>query len=270
MPSYALGLEYDGSGFHGWQRQADQASVQGALEAALSQIANTNVTVAASGRTDAGVHATGQVVSFRTDADRPHKAWVEGTNSLLPRSVSVRWVETVPTEFHARFSAVARRYMYLFYDAAQRSALVRGHACFLPGAYPLDVDGMHQAAQRLLGEQDFSAFRASGCQARTAVRSVQRIRVHRFGQWVVLDIVANAFLLHMVRNIAAALATIGQGQGDRDWLGGVLQDKNRARVGPTAPPQGLYFISAQYPQLHLPSSEPPPVLRSLGSLEFFD
>ena len=241
---YALGVEYDGSRFHGWQWQADHASVQQTLEDALSRVAAAPIRVAAAGRTDAGVHATGQVVSFATRADRPPRAWSRGVNSLLPDGVAVRWVQTVDAAFHARFSATARRYMYLVLEQAHRPALGRDHVTW--ARERLDDEAMHRAAQQLLGERDFSSFRGAGCQARTPFRCVHQISVRRFGALLVLDVLANAFLQHMVRNIAGVLLEVGNGQRAPGWVAEVLERCNRDAAGRTAPASGLYLVEVRY------------------------
>lgn len=266
---YALGVAYDGSALHGWQRQTQLPTVQGYLETALSQVADHPVTVQGSGRTDAGVHATGQVLHFDTSAQRPDKAWVRGVNSQLPDSVQVRWVRAVAPEFHARFGATARRYQYLFVDRDALEPLLGEHVWI---CQPLDSGVMHQAAQRLLGEQDFSALRAAGCQSASARRCIQSISVRRHRAFVVLDVQANAFLLHMVRNMARALLDIGRGQRDGAWLGELLAGRDRRLLGATAPAAGLYLVQVQFPPAlsmgePLPAGAPPPLLQALGDLD---
>lgn len=259
---WALGIEYDGQHFHGWQRQPDVVSVQAALEQALSLVANEPIQVAAAGRTDAGVHATSQVVSFVTNSIRPERAWLQGVNSNLPAYVSVVWAKLVPADFHARFSAVARRYLYLYREEAVPSAIGRGQWW---SARQLDTDAMHQSAQALLGEQDFTSVRAAGCQSPTPWRCVHRVSVVRCGALVVLDIEANAFLLHMVRNIASMLAQVGAGSRDAGWPAALLAAKDRTTLGPTAPSQGLYLAQVRYePVLGLPGLRLPPTLAALA------
>jgi len=260
--TWALGVEYDGQHFHGWQRQRDVASVQASLEQALSVIADQPVQLAAAGRTDAGVHATSQVVSFVTEATRPERAWLQGVNSHLPAHASVVWAQPVPTNFHARFSAVARRYLYIFREEPAPSALGRNQWW---STRELDADAMHQSGQALLGEQDFSAVRAAGCQSPTPWRCVHRVSVVRSGSLVVLDIEANAFLLHMVRNIASMLHQVGTGRHDIDWPAELLAAKDRTALGPTAPAQGLYLAQVRYePVLGLPGLRLPPPLAVLA------
>ncbi|MGI9325141.1 MAG: tRNA pseudouridine(38-40) synthase TruA [Pseudomonadales bacterium] len=268
MRRYALGVAYSGTNFHGWQRQSSVATVQGALEQALSKIAAEPITVQGSGRTDAGVHATAQVAHFETSAERPDKAWHRGVNALLPESVQVRWAQQVPDSFHARFSASARRYQYLYVDPEALAPLMGRQAW---RCERLDSDSMHRAAQILLGEQDFSAVRAAGCQSQTAMRCVHRVSVSRHHNLVVLDIQANAFLLHMVRNIARALFEVGSAARPKSWLEALLAGRDRTALGATAPPQGLYLVQVQYPLTvtagaGLPPGQPAPLLQALGDL----
>ncbi len=262
----ALGVEYDGAAFSGYQYQPHAPSVQGALEAALSQVAAAPVRIDGAGRTDAGVHATGQVVAFSTDVERPLSAWQRGTNALTPRGVAVRWVRLVDDSFHPRFQATARRYMYLFEDAEEAAALIQGRA--VPSRR-LDDEAMHRSAAVLVGEQDFSAFRASGCQAASPWRCVHRVAVLRAGSFVVLDITANAFLLHMVRNIAGTLWRVGLGERPQSWTGELLEGRDRTQAAPTAPPDGLYLVDVRYPEQAFPSGRPPPLLQALGGLDRF-
>lgn len=263
----ALGVEYDGGRFHGFQSQHNAASVQDALQAALSQIAATPVQVAAAGRTDAGVHATGQVVSFTSPVQRPVSAWIRGSNALTPAALKVRWARQVDAAFHARFSAAARRYQYLFHESPTPSPLLTGYALSVAGR--LDEDAMHRAAQVLVGEHDFSAFRGARCQAATAYRCIHRITVQRAASLVVVDVTANAFLLHMVRNVAGALLRVGQDRAEPAWLATMLAGRDRTRLGPTAPPQGLYLVDVHYPGRALPPGAPPALLRALGGLDRF-
>ncbi|MGD8830202.1 MAG: tRNA pseudouridine(38-40) synthase TruA [Pseudomonadales bacterium] len=265
MTRIALGLEYDGCAFNGFQYQSHAPSVQGALENALSRVADAPVRISAAGRTDAGVHATAQVVAFDSPVERPLSAWVRGTNALSPPGVAVLWARPVPEGFHPRFQATARRYMYLFYDTEITSPLISGRAVLSP---PLDDEAMHRACRVLIGEQDFSAFRAAGCQSATAYRCVHQVCVHRAGGFVVLDITANAFLLHMVRNIAGSLWKIGQG-ADEGWMGELLLGRDRKRAAPTGPAQGLYLVHVRYPDLAFPPGRLPGLLRALGDLSRF-
>ena len=265
MPAQiALGIEYDGGAFHGWQRQSHRPSVQGDLEAALSKIADHQVRTVGAGRTDAGVHATGQVVSFQCANSRPLRAWREGANALTSPGVKVRWAQEVDGQFHARFSAAARRYIYLYRMDERRSPLRDPYAW---RSAPLDADAMHGAAQALLGEQDFSSFRAAGCQSKSPCRHVGRIEVRSIADLVALDIEANAFVLRMVRNIAGALARVGRGEKPVGWIGECLQARDRALIGRTAPPQGLYLVQVRYPGQDFPAGGRPPLLAAWDGLE---
>ena len=241
----AAGVEYDGSGFLGWQRQRQSPTVQASLEAALTRVADHPVEVHCAGRTDTGVHACCQVVHFETHAQRSERAWVLGVNSHLPAGITLLWVNSVDEDFHARFSARRRTYRYRILNRWVRPALDRGRMTWV--RYPLDAARMQAAAQQLLGEHDFSSFRAVGCQARSPVRTVHAVSVRRCGHEVVLEIEANAFVYHMVRNIAGALIAVGRGQQDTEWLGRLLQQRDRTAAGVTAPPEGLYFVAPAYP-----------------------
>jgi tRNA pseudouridine38-40 synthase len=262
----ALGVEYDGGAFNGFQIQRNAPSVQEALETALTRIAAAPIRVAAAGRTDAGVHATGQVVAFSSPVSRPLSAWLRGVNALTPDAVKVCWVREVEEGFHARYSAVSRRYLYLFYEGETPSPLLSGRAV---RAQKLDDDAMHRGAQILLGEHDFSSFRAAGCQSRSAHRCVHRIAVHRANGLVIIDITANAFLLHMVRNIAGVLWQVGEGVRPPGWVGDLLAEGDRSLAGRTAPPEGLYLVSVHYPNNEFPVAQPPALLRALGGLDRF-
>ena len=258
----ALGIEYDGGAFNGWQRQSHQPSVQSELEAALSRVADHQVRTVGAGRTDAGVHATGQVASFQTANARPMRAWCDGVNALTAAGVKVRWAREVDLEFNARFSAIARRYIYLFRIDAGRSPLCDPFTWRSP---PLDAKAMHRAAQALLGEQDFTSFRAAGCQSKSPCREVRRIDVRPVANLVALDIEANAFVLRMVRNIAGALAEVGRGARPAGWIAECLRAKDRALIGKTAPPQGLFLVQVRYPGRNFPPGRPPPLLAAAGA-----
>lgn len=255
----ALALSYDGSAYRGWQsqRKPQVATVQEALEQALSQIADAPVTVQCAGRTDAGVHASHQIVHFDSPADRTEKAWVSGGNTNLPRNIAIHWARPVPADFNARFSATARRYRYLILNTPARSALLSGGVTW--ESRPLDERNMHQAAQALIGELDFTSFRAVACQSRTPMRNVHFIDVSRHGDLVIIDIQANAFLHHMVRNIAGVLMAIGSGVQPVSWCQEVLLAKNRCVAAATAPPFGLYLTAVCYPEkFQLPDNPPGP------------
>ncbi len=241
----ALGIEYDGTSYNGWQRQKNGIGVQQRLEEALSLVADEDIEVHCAGRTDTGVHASGQVVHFDTNAERSDRGWLLGANTNLPPDISVGWVRHVDDEFHARFSATSRSYRYRILNRLQRSALHLHRAWWV--YQPLDEVLMHEAAQCLVGEHDFSAFRAAGCQSKTAVREVTNINVTRRGDWLTLDISANAFLMHMVRNITGTLVAIGEGEQAVPWAGEVLESRDRTVGGITAPAQGLTLVSVEYP-----------------------
>jgi tRNA pseudouridine38-40 synthase len=241
----ALGIEYDGTDFLGWQRLSHGSTVQGALEEALSFVADHPVQVTCAGRTDAGVHALCQVVHFDTLATRPSRGWMLGANSRLPSTVGVRWVIPVAEDFHARYGARARRYRYSILNRVARPALDARFVAW--ERQPLDTAAMHEAAQALIGENDFSAFRTIACQARTPFRNVRAIDVKRDGERVVVDIEANAFLHHMVRNIVGSLLPVGRGERAVAWLAELLAGRDRAAAGPTASASGLCFIAPVYP-----------------------
>ncbi|HET7267475.1 MAG TPA: tRNA pseudouridine(38-40) synthase TruA [Oleiagrimonas sp.] len=242
----ALGIEYDGTDFLGWQRLSHGPSVQAALEKALSFVADEAVDVTCAGRTDSGVHAHCQVVHFDTDVVRPMRGWVLGSCSNLPREVAVLWAQPVADDFHARFDARARRYRYTILNRPVRAAL---DARFVTWErLPLDADVMHAAAQALVGEHDFTSFRAIACQARHARRNVHDIRVWREGAQVFVEVQANAFLHHMVRNIVGSLLPIGRGEKPCDWMAELLAGRNRDVAGPTAPSSGLTFVGPRYPR----------------------
>lgn len=238
-------VEYDGSGFRGWQSQRQGRTVQGALEQALSAIADERVTVVCAGRTDAGVHATGQVVHFDTAADRPDRAWLMGTNSNLPRDVAVRFVQPVEPRFHARHTAIARRYRYLIAAGPDRPALWRERAGWNHAA--LDAAAMQRGAAFLLGERDFSAFRSADCQSNTPMRRIEDITVTESLGWVRIDVTGNAFLHNMVRIIVGTLLAVGRGERAPEWVGDVLAGGDRRRAGVTAKAEGLYFLGPRYP-----------------------
>ena len=242
---YALGIEYDGTDFSGWQRLSQGKSVQGALEAALSFVAAHPVELVCAGRTDAGVHGAAQVVHFDSEAARTPYSWLMGGNSRLPGSIAILWVQPVAQEFHARFSARARRYRYRLLNRKVRPGL---HARFQAWeARPLDAGAMHRAAQALLGTHDFSAFRTAQCQAPNPVRDLQRIAVRREGEEVLVEVQANAFLHHMVRNIVGSLIVIGRGEQPEAWMGELLRGRDRSVAGPTASAAGLTFLGPCYP-----------------------
>ncbi len=255
--TFALGVQYDGSAYSGWQRQRHSPSVQEDLESALSRVADAPVRTVAAGRTDAGVHATQQVVSFTCAAQRSLKAWCQGVNSYTGKGVKVRWARRVEPDFHARYSATARRYVYLYHIDPEPAPLCDGLAWRVAG---LDAQSMHEAAQQLVGEHDFTSFRAAACQSRSRHRNVHRLSVRAVGSLVVLDIEANAFLLHMVRNIAGALLQVGDGRQPPGWVGASLAAKDRGLIGKTAPARGLYLVDVRYPGYDFPPGGRPPLL----------
>jgi tRNA pseudouridine38-40 synthase len=244
MTRIALGIEYDGSAFSGWQRQAHARSVQAELERALGEVAAEEVTLTAAGRTDAGVHAIMQVAHFDTSADRPDHAWSLGATAASAEDITVLWARRVPDHFHARYAALSRTYVYRILNRPMRPALDRLRSCWV--RRPLDAADMHRAAQSLLGEHDFSSFRAAECQSATPMRRLQAVSVERRGEIVEIAVQANAFLHHMVRNIAGTLIMVGTGERPAHWPADALAARDRTRAGPTAPPQGLYFAGVEY------------------------
>ncbi|WP_395376387.1 tRNA pseudouridine(38-40) synthase TruA [Marinicella sp. W31] len=242
---YACGLEYDGSGYQGFQTQKNGPSVQVATEKAFTSVAAHDVQVFCAGRTDTGVNALSQVIHFDSDAKRSERQWLLGVNSALPRDISVLWVRAVDTAFHARFSALSRSYVYKILNRAVRPAIGRQQLSW--ELKPLDEKKMHAAAQYLKGEHDFNALRSSQCQSKQPIRQIQEISVRRFGEIVQFDVTANGFLHHMVRNIMGCLIPIGLGDQSIEWMQQVLESKDRKQAGITASPQGLSFKSVQYP-----------------------
>lgn len=254
MSSWALGIAYNGKTFHGWQRQPNLPTVQGTLESAASQIADQAVNLTVAGRTDKGVHASAQVASFHTEAVRSEQDWLRGLNGLTTSALQVLWVKALTIPFHARYDAVSRTYNYVFVDNAPYGDVFAHDLAWC--CEPLNVDAMHGEAQSLLGEHDFSSFRAAGCQSVSPMRRINRCVVRRQGPYVVLEIEANAFLLHMVRNIASALYDVGRHQR-RGSITQLLALKDRAKLGQTAPAQGLYLTAVRYPRHQFPVSQPP-------------
>lgn len=262
MQRYSMQVEYIGTKFSGWQRQPDRRCVQSELEKALSSIANQRIDIVCAGRTDSGVHSLGQIVHFDTSAQRDLRSWLLGVNSLLPEDVSIAWIKDVPNTFHARFSAVARSYRYLILNTLSRSALYANHALW--NYHELDAELMHMAAQSFLGEQDFSSIRGADCQSNTPFRNVHEISVARENDWIIIDVKANAFLHHMVRNIVGSLLNVGLGKKPIDWVSDMLSKKDRKAAGVTASAHGLYFLKAHYPeQFMLPEVSYSPSLKSI-------
>jgi len=242
---YALGIEYDGSDYLGWQRLSEGSTVQAAVEQALGFVAHHPVQVVCSGRTDAGVHAKCQVIHFDSESSRTIRAWVLGTNTQLPRDVRVLWCQAMPDDFHARYSARARRYRYTILNRNISPAMQRHFLSW--ERLPLDADAMHAAAQVLCGHNDFSTFRTVKCQAKHPNRELHEMSVRRNGEEVVVEVQANAFLHHMVRNIVGSLIVIGRGEKHIGWMAELLALKDRTKAGPTAPAEGLVFLGAKYP-----------------------
>ena len=243
-----LGVEYFGKNFHGWQVQkSGLRTVQGVVESALSQVANHPVRVFCSGRTDSGVHAVEQVIHFETDTIRTDRAWLFGGNVNLPSDVNFKWVKFVSDDFHARFSAIARSYKYKIHHHPVRSSLKADYYLWEPR--PLNVKDMKAAADMLIGEHDFSCFRGSLCQAKSPIKTVEHIQIDSIEDELILNIKANAFLHHMVRNIVGTLLKIGRGEKSVEWMSQVLSNKDRKKAGPTAEPQGLYFMKAYYKEI---------------------
>jgi tRNA pseudouridine38-40 synthase len=242
----AMGVEYDGSDFHGWQTQVGVRTAQGCLERAIGRVADHPVRVHCAGRTDAGVHAVQQVIHFDTEARRAPRAWVLGSNVNLPGDVCVNWAKEVDETFHARFSASGRHYRYQILNRMTRSALQRSRAVWVHR--PLHDRRMQHAADDLVGTHDFSSYRALGCQAKSPVRTIRYLRVRRDGQRLLIEIGADAFLHHMVRNIAGVLMAIGRAERPWGWAKEVLELRDRTLGGVTAPPQGLYLVGVDYPE----------------------
>lgn len=248
MPRYALGLEYDGTDYFGWQTQHQEPTLQATLERAVGFVANAPVSVVAGGRTDTGVHAEGQVVHFECAAERCERAWVLGVNSRLPDSIAVSWARAVADDFHARFSARRRWYRYRMIRRPTRPALALRYASWIRD--PLDLPAMRSGAQALLGEHDFSSYRTVACQAASPVRRIDRLELVEDGEFLDVHIEANAFLHHMVRNIVGSLLLVGKGEREAAWIGAALAARDRRAAGPTAPAGGLTFMRVYYPSAH--------------------
>jgi tRNA pseudouridine38-40 synthase len=259
MQRVALSVEYNGSDFHGFQVQpGGVVTVQQALEVALSKVANETITLVCAGRTDAGVHATNQIIHFDTLAHRPEKAWVLGTRPHLPDTVSINWAANVAPQFHARFSAQARTYRYLICDRRNASGLL--HHQITWSTRSLDINLMREGAACLVGEHDFTSFRAVQCQARSPVRQIHHLHIIRRGDLIIVEVQANAFLHHMVRNIVGVLLAVGAGEAPPGWVSSVLAARDRKQGGVTAKPHGLYLVAVNYPDVFsLPAARPGPL-----------
>jgi tRNA pseudouridine38-40 synthase len=240
----ALGVEYEGTAFCGWQSQPNACGVQDALDHALAEVSGQPVVSACAGRTDAGVHALGQVAHFDTTAQRPLSAWIRGTNALLPASMSVNWAKPMPEHFHARFSATGRRYIYWLLNRPQRPGLLHGRVGWFH--QKLDVDAMRRAAELITGKHDYSAFRSAECQAKTPWKELRELHIAQRGDMLRFEFAADAFLQHMVRNIVGSLVYVGAGRQPFEWLHALLQTRDRTRAAPPFSPAGLYLAAVEY------------------------
>lgn len=259
VPSrFAACIEYNGKHYNGWQKQSHAPSIQDAIESAASNVADESVKVVAAGRTDTGVHATGQIIHFDLNVERTPRELVRGINRYLPDDICVIWAVPIDVDFHARYSALNRRYRYVVLNRSIRPACLHGRVAW--HHRPLNIASMQSAASCLLGEHDFSAFRAAGCQNKNPVKTIHKIVVNRSGDWVWLDIAANGFLQHMVRNIMGVLIRIGEGIEPPEWSGHVLKSGDRKQGGVTSPAGGLYFVSASY-DMKFKLPEIPPACR---------
>jgi tRNA pseudouridine38-40 synthase len=257
----ALGLEYNGTNYHGWQQQNGLLTVQSSVQLAVSKVADHPIIVTCAGRTDVGVHAKDQVIHFDTNANRKLDAWILGVNYYLPNDICIKWAANVDESFHARFSAIARHYNYVIYNQKTRPAILANQVAW--HFAPLNAEAMHLAAQYLLGEQDFSSFRSSYCQSSTPMRNVHNLNVTRNNDLVIIDIKANAFLQHMVRNIVGLLLTVGENKRPPEWAKEVLAKRDRRAASYAASACGLYLTKVYYPATyHLP-------LLSSGSVKFY-
>ncbi len=259
MTRLALGLHYDGTAFSGWQSQPHRNTVQDMLEDAIARFAGERLTTTVAGRTDAGVHALGQVIHLDTVLSREPFSWVRGVNAFLPPTIALQWAKPVDDGFHARFAAFERTYYYALYTGPHRAPLVHGRAGYLmlPPGKRLDVDAMREAAACLIGEHDFSAFRAAECQAKSPVKTMYEIRIHADRDWVFLRFRASAFLHHMVRNLMGCLVAVGRGRYPASWLAEVLASRQRSMAAPTFMPDGLYLAGVRYPDPYgIPAADP--------------
>jgi len=241
---FAIGVSYCGAGLEGWQSQPSGNTVQDHLERALSEIGGERIALTAAGRTDAGVHASAQVAHFETSAARPESAWVRGANSLLPSGIAIQWAAPVADDFHARYSAVSRTYLYVLYNHAVRPALLAGRVGWFH--LPLDIEKMREAARCLAGEHDFSSFRSAECQAKSPVRVMHAAAIRARGAYVLFDFSANAFLHHMVRNLVGCLVYVGKGKHPPTWMSELITARDRRLAAPTFAPDGLYLFEVRY------------------------
>lgn len=256
---FALGIDYEGTHYRGWQTQQEGIpSIQSTIEGVLSRIADHSVIIHAAGRTDAGVHASGMIAHFDTQAIRGHKSWLLGSNTWLPKDIALRWIHPVSNDFHARFKAVARRYRYIIFNSGQRSSQLAGKVTW--HYHPLNFERMQIAASYLVGQHNFNSFRAVGCQSRNPNRHVHFLNLTKRGSLIILDIQADGFLHHMVRNIAGVLMAIGEGKAEPEWVQELLQVQDRTQGGVTASGSGLYFVDALYPpEFELPKEPLGPI-----------
>ncbi|CAL4042467.1 tRNA pseudouridine synthase A [Buchnera aphidicola (Phyllaphis fagi)] len=249
---FAIGLEYDGSGYHGWQYQKKGIlSIQQELETAISLVANHKVHVVCSGRTDAGVHSIGQVAHFNTISIRKNISWILGINTYLPSDISIQWIKQVNNYFHARYSAISRSYRYVIYNDKYRSSLFRNKSNHIH--HDLNIQLMYQASRFIIGEHDFTSFRSKKCQSKTPLRKVTYINIFKYRMFIYIDIIANSFLQHMVRNIVGCLIEIGIMKKKIEWMQEILEKKNRKFCAPTSSASGLYLFTVNYPYFfHIP------------------
>lgn len=244
MNRLAIGLQYQGSAYHGWQQQVNIKNIQAEVENAISKVANCKIAICCAGRTDKGVHALNQVIHFDTPHLRQESAWILGVNRYLPNDISVQWVQSVDTNFHARFSAISRTYCYVIFNQARRNAIL--NSLVTPYYKKLDALSMHEAGQYLIGEHDFSSFRGPHCQSKTPMRSLSKLSVERKGDYIYIVVKANAFLQHMVRNIVGVLMKIGEGTKPISWIDAVLKARDRQQAATTAAPNGLFLVDVEY------------------------
>jgi tRNA pseudouridine38-40 synthase len=243
---YAIGIEYLGKNYSGFQKQSHSSSIQEEIEKAISIVANANTEIYCAGRTDTGVHATGQVAHFNTESIRKENSWLRGINANLPRDIKINWIKEVDESFHARFSAIDRAYQYVIYNQPFNSAIMQDLVTW--DYRELNLEAMNDAASYLLGEQDFNCFRSSQCQSNTSMRHISKAQFIQKGEYIYFEIIGNAFLHHMVRNIVGSLLEIGYGNKERDYIQFLIENKDRNLAGRTAPAEGLYLVGINYPE----------------------